>query len=93
MFRVIHNECGKLAFYFKIYLKKGEIIRSDNVVHIDGTQAVSGEPIICESCGKPIHPSPYTVTIEEENWADWFINDKVRNKNVEASVALTGQSA
>lgn len=93
MFRVIHNECGELAFYFKLRLKKGETICANNIVHIDGSQAVSGEPIICESCGKPIHPSPYTVTIEQEDWTDWFVNDEVRNKNIEASVALTGQSA
>ena len=93
MVRVIHDKCGKLAFYFKGRLKEGEVIYADNVVYIDGSQAVSGEPIICGNCGEPIQANPYTVTLEQEDWTDWFINDEIRNKNLEASVALTGESA
>lgn len=93
MVKVIHNECGKLAFYFKKRLKEGEVLYADNVVHIDGSQAVSGEPIYCESCGDLIRPNPYTVTIKQLDWTDWFINDEIRNNNIDASVALTGESA
>lgn len=93
MVKVIHDKCGKIAFYFKVPLREGEIIHADNVVHIDGSQAVSGEPIYCESCGEAIHANPYTVTIKQLDWTDWFINDEIRNKNNNASVALNGQSS
>jgi hypothetical protein len=86
MVRVIHNKCGKIAFYFKKRLKEGETIHADNVVHIDGSQAIPGEPMYCESCGDLIRPNPYTVTIEQEDWTDWFINDEIRNKNLEVLV-------
>ena len=93
MVKVIHNECGKIAFYFKVPLSEGEIICADNVVHLDGSQAMPGEPIMCESCGDPIIANPYTVTIKQVDWTDWFINDEIRNKNIDASVALNGQSS
>lgn len=88
MVRVIHNKCGKLAFYFKVPLKEGETIYADNVVQIDGSESISGEPIMCGNCGEALSLTPYTVTLEEEDWTDWFINDEIRNKNSEASVAL-----
>lgn len=81
MVRVIHNKCGKLAYYFKVLLKEGETIYPDNVVHIDGSPAVSGEPMICGNCGEPFVPNPYTATLEQEDWTDWFINDEIRNKD------------
>ena len=86
MVRVIHDKCGKIAFYFKVRLKEGDVIRADNVIHIDGSQAISGEPIFCESCGEPIILNPYNVTLEQEDWTDWFVNDEIRNKNSDALV-------
>lgn len=93
MVRVIHNKCGKIAFYFKVRLKEGDIIYADNVVHTDGSPAVSGEPMICGNCGELFGPNPYSATIEQEDWTDWFINDEVRNKNLDASVAPTDKSS
>ena len=93
MVRVIHNKCGKIAFYFKVPLNEGEIIYADNVVYIDGSQAVSGEAIFCGNCGEPIQANPYTVTLEQEDWTDWFINDEIRNKNLDASVAPMDKSS
>ena len=93
MVRVIHNNCGKLAFYFKVRLKEGSIIFANNIVLIDGSEAVSGDQIICGSCGDPLVLNPYTVTIEEEDWTDWFINDEVRNNNLNASVAPMDKSS
>ena len=81
MIRVIHNKCGKLAFYFRFPLKEGDTIYADNVVRIDDSPAVPGEPIICGNCGESIRPNPYTVTLKIEDWTDWFINDEIRNKD------------
>lgn len=35
MIRVIHKDCGKVAFYFRERLKAGDILKSSNVVLID----------------------------------------------------------
>lgn len=43
--------CGKPAFYLKRELKLGDPITADDVVWLDGTPAVTQEPIRCGTCG------------------------------------------
>lgn len=91
MVKIIHYECGKTAFYVKHIMPSGSIVYASDIILLDGTQPEAGSPIICGSCGENM-PSGSFIQ-ENLNWKDWFINDKIRNKNLEASVALTGQSA
>lgn len=78
MIRVIHKECGKVAFYFKKRVKIGEMVYISNVVLLDGSQPVEYEPIICGSCKKQF--SFGTDTVKQEHWTDWFIVPAWRNR-------------
>lgn len=82
MIKVIHNECGKTAFYFRERLVEGEVIRASNVVYLDGSEASPCDAIVCGSCGDLISLAPYSVTQVDEDWKDWFINDEARNNNI-----------
>ena len=76
MISVIHKGCGEVAFYFKERVHSGEIIKSSNVINIDGTQAQPGDQIICGTCGTPLHQlGSQTVEQKEQHWTDWFIID------------------
>lgn len=76
MINVIHRDCGKIAFYFKVRVYSGEAVRSSNVINIDGTPACPGDQIICGSCGAHINQlGPHNVYQKEQHWTDWFIID------------------
>lgn len=51
----IHLGCGEPAFFLdSSRAKRFHIARSEDVRHIDGSPAISGEKIVCGSCGKPV---------------------------------------
>ena len=91
MVKIIHYECGKTAFYVKHIMPSGSIIYAKDIILLDGTQPEACSPMICGSCGKHMESRIYNQ--ENLDWKDWFINDEIRNKNLDASVALTGESA
>lgn len=69
MVRVIHKQCGKVAFYFNRKLKFAEYIDSSNLILLDGSSPEPGDDMICGSCGEHIGGSD----IIQESWTDWFI--------------------
>ena len=71
MIRVVHKECGKVAFYFRRKLNRGDAIEAANVINIDGTTPSSGTAIICGSCHKQFRPHVHNC--EQQHWTDWFI--------------------
>lgn len=71
MIRVVHKDCGKVAFYFRKKLKRGDAIEASNVINIDGTTPSSGMAIICGNCKKRFMPQ--YENCEQQHWTDWFI--------------------
>jgi hypothetical protein len=76
MINVIHKDCGEVAFYFKVRVYTGEIIRSSNIVNLDGTHPQPEDQIICGSCGALLNQlGPRNVEQKEQHWTDWFVID------------------
>lgn len=74
MITVIHNQCGKPAFYFRKKLMKGERVCSSNVIQLDGTSVSPHTRIICGSCFRPIESlSNQTLSQKKQHWSDWFL--------------------
>jgi hypothetical protein len=71
MIRVIHNQCGKVAFFFRKKLKYGDQMQSSNVLLLDGTPPKDNTIVICGSCLHPFIPG--TETCEQQHWTDWFM--------------------
>jgi len=77
MINVIHKSCGNIAFYFKDIVHSGDIIRSSNVILLNGLNAQYGDILICGSCYKQINLSMGELEQLEQSWKDWFIIDKL----------------
>ncbi len=71
MIRVIHKQCGKVAFFFKKKVYPGNLIKASNTINLDGDHPNEGEPILCGHCG-----NRFILGDEEaaqEHWTDWFM--------------------
>jgi len=75
MINVIHKSCGNIAFYFKEILHSGDIIRSSNIILLDGSNAHHGSICICGSCHQQINFRINELEQIEQSWKDWFIID------------------
>ncbi|MHA1815034.1 MAG: hypothetical protein ACTSX1_03435 [Candidatus Heimdallarchaeaceae archaeon] len=71
MIRVIHKECGKIAFYILKKWEVGDPITTSNVVLLNGEPPNIGTPVICQNCNHPILFDDTNVS--QEHWTDWFI--------------------
>jgi hypothetical protein len=54
LIKIIHKDCGKVAFYYSHVPKIGEIIYHYNATIIDDSHPKVGDPMVCGSCGKGI---------------------------------------
>jgi len=85
MIRVIHTDCGGIAFYFREKLKSGYPIRASNVVLKDGTPAEPMSLIECGTCHQRV--SCRAGELDQQHWTDWFIpkedNGKTSDNNQE----------
>ncbi len=70
MIRVVHKDCGKVAFYFRKKLKRGDLIETSNIVNLDGTIPLPHTAMICGSCGGWINLGG---SMEQQHWTDWFV--------------------
>jgi hypothetical protein len=73
MIKVIHKNCGKVAFYFKQKLNRGDLIHLSNVMLINGKQPRPMDRMACGSCGKYLISSE----IKQEDM-DFFEEDDFR---------------
>lgn len=55
---IIHNVCGKLAFYALKDWRLGGVIRAADAVKLDGSTPRSGSEMKCGSCGQFIQLPP-----------------------------------
>lgn len=66
-------ECSRPAFYFKMWIHRGEAVRASLVVWPDGREGVVGEQIMCYWCGSK-HFDPFIVHWKEK----WFDTETLR---------------
>jgi hypothetical protein len=52
--KIIHNECGDVAFYYTERPKPGEVIDATKATYPDGNHPTNGSPLYCWSCQRPI---------------------------------------
>ena len=71
MIRVIHKQCGKVAFFFKEKVNPGEVLESSNVRLVGGKMAKPASCVRCGSCGLVLNPG--SQTLEQQHWTDWFM--------------------
>lgn len=74
MYKLIHNECGKIAFYLTEKPQFLDDIKREMVRDFDGNIPLSGDYITCFSCNGYINRFNEN-NIEELDWTDWFIID------------------
>jgi len=77
MINVIHKRCGNIAFYFNEILHSGDIIRSSNVMLLDGSIPDFGSRLICGSCHRQVDLNINELEQVNQSWKDWFIIDKL----------------
>lgn len=71
MIRVIHKECGDVAFHIHKKWETGEPIHASNVVLLNGETPDPSDRVVCCSCGEPFIPGDRTVI--QQHWTDWFV--------------------
>lgn len=61
--------CGKPALGVRAMPSRYELA-ADNVLRLDGTAPRRGDPVLCGSCGQPLHaqwllrsPEPQAITV------------------------------
>lgn len=73
MITVIHNKCGKPAFYFKEKLSSGDRVLAKNVVLLDGSAAIPNSRAVCGSCHGEIAFTAGELEQVDQHWSDWFV--------------------
>ena len=51
---IFHKYCNGPAFWYKHLPVRGEVIRRENTILLDGTAPVEGEIMLCGNCKRPL---------------------------------------
>lgn len=49
---IYHKRCNGIAFYYHKYVVLGEVLEAKYATKLNGDQIITGEKIICGTCGE-----------------------------------------
>ena len=55
--------CGRLAFRYLGEIRYGDVMRSQRAVLLSGERPMTGEVIVCGSCGRELHTTDITLEV------------------------------